>query len=113
MPDSTLASKVVFQRGQEYLEGKLEYGRLKATEKAADLSGSVILAVIIAFIAVGLLFILSVTAAMALGKWTHSQAEGFFLVGAFYGILLLLVYLFRTRLIMRPVSNVLLKKLMK
>jgi hypothetical protein len=105
--------KTLVDQSKDYLETKFELTKLKAIDKSADVLSTAI--VMVSMIFLGSLFIVFVSIALALilGSWLGSAFYGFLIIGAFYGLLLLLIFLQRDKWIKTPIANGLINKMLK
>jgi hypothetical protein len=113
MAEPEISIKSLLEKSQDYLETKIEIARLKTISKSSDILSTIV--VLISVIILGILFFLFICIGLALwiGHLVGYAFGGFFIMGGFYGIVLLLIYLFREKWIKAPVTNVLIKKLLK
>jgi len=107
------AIKTLIDKLRDYLETKLELAKLKTIDRSADILASLV--VIVSIILLGSLFILFISIALALmiGHWLGAAYYGFFIVGGFYALLMLLIYLRREKWIKIPIENGLIHKMLK
>ncbi|HCL84295.1 MAG TPA: hypothetical protein DIC22_09980 [Chitinophagaceae bacterium] len=105
--------KTLIDQSKDYLDTKIELNKLKAIDKSADVLSSVV--VMVAMIFIGSLFILFISIALALllGNMMGAYYYGFFTVGGFYALLMLLIYLQRDKWIKTPIANGLINKMLK
>ena len=97
----------------ELVETKVEVWKLKATETISDTVSSLIsLAAIVLLVAASLL-LLSLGAAVWIGQRLGNISYGFFIISGFYALAGLLIYLFRKNWIKKPVSNLVIDKMVK
>jgi hypothetical protein len=108
-----LSIKTLIDESKDYLDTKIELTKLKAIDKSADVLSSVV--VMVAMIFIGSLFILFTSIAMALllGKMMGAYYYGFFAVGGFYALLVILIYLQRDKWIKTPIASGLINKMLK
>lgn len=113
MSESDISIKSLLEKSQDYLETKIEIAKLKTVNKSSDILSTMI--VLISVIFLGLLFFLfiSIGLALYLGSLAGSAHAGFFIMAGLYGVILLLIYLFREKWIKTPVTNLVIKKLLK
>lgn len=111
--NTTESIKTLVDQSKDFLETQIELTKLKAIDKSSDVLSSAI--VMISIIFLGSLFIIFVSIALALilGTWLGSTPYGFLIVGGFYGLLLLLIYLQRNKWIKIPIANGLINKMLK
>ncbi|HTB26555.1 MAG TPA: hypothetical protein VK711_14370 [Puia sp.] len=105
--------KTLIDKSKDYLETKIELARLKTIDKSADVLSAVV--VIVSMIFIGSLFIImiSIGISLFLGRILGAYHYGFFIMGGFYAIVLLLIYLQREKWIKTPISNELINKMLK
>ncbi len=97
--------KNLFEMSKEYVDMKIELGKLKIVDKSAAVSSTLITLVallLIAFLAVGLL---SIGLALWIGKLMDNSYWGFAVVGGFYLVLLIIFYLLRVKWIKKPLAE--------
>jgi hypothetical protein len=111
--NTTDSIKALIDQSKEYVETKIELTKLKTIDRAADVLSSVIVMVSMVFLGSLFIIFISIALALLLGSWLGSPHYGFFIIGGFYGLLLLLVYLQRERWIKTPIANGLIKKMLK
>ncbi len=96
----------------DYTEKRIELIKLEAVEKTAivgGLSASFLLIILFSFMSI---MFLSVMMGFLLADITGSMLKGFGLLALFYVLLLILVIVFRTS-ISKPISNLLVRVLVK
>lgn len=113
MASSESSIKALFEKSQDYLETKIEIVKLKTISKSTDVLSSIV--VIMSVIILSVLFFLFISIGLALwiGWLLGYVCAGFFIMGAVYGIAVLLLYRFRERWVKTPVANLLISKLLK
>ena len=103
----------LFEKVEDYGRTTIELFKLNTIDKSADLASSLaVKAVIFIFAA---MFILSITIGLSLwlGELMGKSYYGFFVTGAAYALLAVLVYIFRSKWIKEPVSNAVLSKMLE
>jgi uncharacterized protein YqhQ len=105
--------KTLIDKSKDYLETKIELARLKTIDKSADVLSAVV--VIVSMIFIGSLFIImiSIGISLFLGRILGAYHYGFFIMGGFYALVLLLIYIQREKWIKTPISNELINKMLK
>ena len=94
-------------------ETKVELWKLRAVGKISETVSSLISIIAIAIITCTAITIISFGIAFWIGSAMGNISYGFFLVGGFYVLVGLLVYVFRKRWIKSPVSNLIINKNIK
>ena len=95
---TTDSIKLLIDKSKDYLETKIELTKLKTIDKSADVLSAVV--VMVAMLFIGFLLVLFVSLAAAI-------------VGGFFAILLLVIYVQREKWIKNPISNGLITKMLK
>jgi hypothetical protein len=90
---------------KEYINTRYELMVLQASDKISKSVSDIVSKVIIGFIAVLSLIILSFAAAYYLSPLIGDQYTGFAIVGAFYLLVGITLYIFRMRIIVTPFRN--------
>jgi hypothetical protein len=111
--NTTESIKTLVDQSKDFLETKFELTKLKAIDKSADVLSTAIAMVSMIFLGSLFIIFISIALALMLGKWIGSTPYGFLIIGAFYGLLLLLVYLQREKWIKTPIANGLISKMLK
>lgn len=83
----------LFDQVVQHLDTRWEYYSILAAEKSAELVSSVVRALVVAVLALQILFFFSIGFAFWLGEWMGSTAGGFALAGLLFVPLALLAYL--------------------
>ena len=94
-------------------ESKVEMWKLKAVGKISETVASVISKIAIVVLMSLALFILSLGLAWWIGIQLKNVYYGFFIVGGFYALTGLFILAFRKTLIKRPISNIIIDRLIK
>ena len=105
--------ETLIKKSGEYLDTKLELTKLKAINTSSDVLSNMvylIIKILIIFLFVGFV---SVALAMLIGKTLGDYYYGFLIVGGFYLIVLLIIYVQRKKWIKGPVANSLINKMLK
>ncbi|MBN1625076.1 MAG: hypothetical protein JW944_01015 [Deltaproteobacteria bacterium] len=105
--------KDIFEEAEECGRTSLELLRLKALDISSDFLASCASQLIVAFILFLFILMLSIGAAFWAGDLLGKPSYGFFIVSAFYVIILLLLCLFLGKHIKRYVSNLIIRQAIK
>lgn len=101
----------VFQHMRHYLETRLDLFILNSSDKASDIISSIASVLLIAVSMVFVLLFLSIGAALWIGHSYGETSMGFLIVGIFYLVISIVLYIFRYSFIKLPVINKFLKAL--
>ena len=105
--------KTLIDKSKDYLETKIELTKLKTIDKSADVLSTVVVMVsMIFFLSLFVLFV-SIALALMIGKILGDIYYGFFIMGGFYAIILLMIYVKREKWIKTPIANGLINKMLK
>ena len=96
---------------KQYAEAKMDLFRLEISDRIANTVSSLSSIILIAILSLFIFMFLSIGAAMWINKIYDDSSMGFFIVGGFYLLLTVILYVFRENLIKVPVINILLSKL--
>jgi hypothetical protein len=110
---STDSIKSLIDQSKDYLDTKIELTKLKAIDRSADVLSSVIVLISMFLISFMMVLFLSMGIALMVGKWLGSYHYGFFIVGGFYALVLLVMYLRRGKWIKTPIANGMINKMLK
>lgn len=113
MTDNTTPIATLFERAEEYSKTTLNLLKLNAVDKSADLVSSLISRLAVMVTVVFSVLIISLGISLWLGKMLSDSSYGFFIVGGFYAVLAIFLQIFRQQWIKYPVSNSIIKKLLK
>ena len=94
-------------------ETKVELWKLRAVGKVSETVSSLISVIAIVLLTITAIIILSLGIAFWIGSELGKTSYGFFIVGGFYVLVGLLVYVFRRQLIKTPLSNLIINKFIK
>jgi uncharacterized protein YqhQ len=105
--------KTLFAMSGDYLDTKIELTKLKTIDKSSDVLSNLVdlfIRILVGFLFIGFC---SVALAIFLGKTLGDYYYGFLIVGGFYSVIFLIIYIWREKLIKRPVANNLINKMLK
>ncbi|HRN73497.1 MAG TPA: phage holin family protein [Ginsengibacter sp.] len=95
----------LYQSVRDYTETQVELLKLKSVQKSAQLFSAGIVALILSILGLLVLILISIGLSFYLGKVLGSYHLGFFLTGAIYVILALIIFVFRKKLLQSSLSN--------
>lgn len=104
--DKTITSiKDLFDEIKTYLVLQKEYTKLEITEKLTILFSALVLIILFVILGMVALFFILLATAYGLTPYVGSVGLSCLIIGAFSLVLILLIYLFRKRLIISPIVN--------
>jgi hypothetical protein len=111
--DQEFSFKSLIEKSQDYLDTKIEIIKLKTVDKSSDALSSIVVLISVIFLALLFFLFVSIGLALYLGSLVGSAHAGFFIMAGLYGVLLLLICIFREKWIKGPVANLVIRKLLK
>ena len=113
MEEKKTPVEVLLDRGQSYLKTSVQLFKFKTTDKVAEVLSNLTSGLII-LILITLLFVnLNIGIALLIGDLLGKIWLGFLILSGFYGLAGILIYIFRNSWIKKPVSNSVIKLLLK
>ena len=97
---------------QQYVNTRYDLVTLKVTQKVADMSARCVYFLIVTTILSMLFFFLNIAFAYYLSALFGNNYSGFFIVTGFYLLLAIIIMLGKKQLIMMPIRNFIIKKLL-
>jgi hypothetical protein len=113
MTSTTESIKTLIDKSKDYLDTQIELTKLKTIDRSSDILSTAIVFIFMGFIAVLVLILFSVAIALLIGLKMGSYHSGFFIVGGFYAILLVIIFIQRDKWIKNPIANGMIGKMMK
>lgn len=113
MTDDTTPIATLFERAEDYGKTTLNLLKLNTIDKSTDVASSLIAKLAVVMTVVFSVLIISIGAALWLGKLTGESFYGFYIIGGFYGILAVLIQVFRDQWIKYPVSDSIIALMLK
>jgi len=113
MTENTTPIATLFERAEDYGKTTLNLLKLNAIDKSADVVSSLVSRLAVIMTVVLSVLIVSIGLSLWLGKLLGDAFYGFFIVGSFYALLALLLHIFRHQWLKYPVSNSIIKQLLK
>jgi phosphoglycerol transferase MdoB-like AlkP superfamily enzyme len=95
----------LIEKGEQYGKTTLELIKLKALDKSADVTSTLVSWLIVVVLIVLFFLILNIGIALWIGELIGKAYLGFFAVAGFYGLLALILGVFREKLVKKPVNN--------
>jgi len=103
----------LFEKAEEYVKTNIQLAKLKATDKVAEIVGSLVTQIAIVVLAFFFLLMVNIGIAFWLGTVLGQTYYGFLIVAGFYALLAILVYAFRKTIIKTPISNSIISQILK
>ncbi|REH00841.1 hypothetical protein [Flavobacterium aquicola] len=113
MIDDTTPIATLFEKAENYSKTTLKLLKLNAVDKSAEIVSSLFSLLVVSMTVVLSIIIFSVGVALWLGKLLGDTFYGFFIIGGFYLLVAVLLRIFREQWLKYPVSNSIIKQMMK
>jgi hypothetical protein len=113
MKDNIELIELLLARVVEYSKTSFELLKLKALEKSSDVISSLAVHSIIVFLIASFMFFLNLGLAFWLGEILGNTCYGFFVVGAFYGFIGIILHLFLLKNVKNILRNYVIRQLLK
>lgn len=113
MTDNTTPIATLFERAENYGKTALKLLELKAIDKSADVISYLVSRLAVITTVVLSIIIITIGLALWIGKLLGESFYGFFIIGGFYVIFAFFLHLYREQLLKHPVSNSIIKQLLK
>lgn len=113
MADNATPLATLLERAEDYSNSTIELFKLNAIDKSADVVSSLVSRLVICITVALSLLIINIGFALWIGKLLGDSFYGFFVIGGFYAILAILLHIFRHAWIKYPVSNSIIKQMLK
>jgi hypothetical protein len=95
----------LIEKGEQYGKTTLELIKLKALDKSAEVTSTLVSWLIVVVLIVLFFLIFNIGIALWIGELLGKTYWGFFAVAGFYGLLALVFGIFREKLVKKPVNN--------
>jgi hypothetical protein len=102
----------LYEKAKEYVEASIEIYKLQAINTSADVVSTLAHKAILILIISTFIIFFNVAMALLIGDMLSSYFKGFLVVSLFYLIAALVVHFFNVTLIKKPVSNIIISKMM-
>jgi hypothetical protein len=111
MQDQLNSVESLWEKVQDYLETRIELVRMKTAGKAAEMGAALASRMIIGVAILLMIVVLNTGIAIWLGEIMGKMYYGFFIVAGFYLLIIMLLIVFRSDIIKKPVKNIMIKKI--
>jgi hypothetical protein len=113
MIDDATHLEKLYERAEDYSKTTVKLFKLSAIDKSADVVSSLISRLVIFLTVLLSIIIISIGLSLCIGKALGESFYGFFIIGGFYAFAAILIHIFRYQWIKFPVSNSIIKQMMK
>lgn len=113
MIDNATPIETLFERAQDYSKSTIKLFKLNAIDKSADVASSLLARLAVIMTVVLSVVIINIGISIWLGKLLGEVFYGFLIIGGFYALMALMLHIYRYQWIKHPISNSIVKKMMK
>ncbi|EDP94766.1 hypothetical protein U8527_07590 [Kordia algicida OT-1] len=113
MESTTSHIESIYQKAKAYTETSIELYKLNAIDKTADVISSLVLWIALGTIFVVFLLFVNIGISLYVGGLLGASYIGFLIVSSFYLLIGLFLYIFNKKLITKPVTDLVIYKLMR
>jgi hypothetical protein len=112
MESQTNSVEALFEKTGDYLETRMELLKLQTINTTSDITSSIVSRLVLVLIVSLIVLILNTGIAIWIGDMLGKMYYGFFIVAGFYIVVACFLFIFRHKWIKRPVSDMLIKKML-
>lgn len=102
-----------YKKAKQYTETSIELYKLSVIDTSADVISSLASRAILVLILSTSIVFLNIGLALLIGNVLGDYFKGFFIISLFYLLLAVVAYVFNKKLIKKPITNLMISKLMK
>lgn len=113
MADNSTPIATLLERVEDYSNSTIELIKLNAIDKSAEVVSSLVSQLVFVITGAMAFLIVNIGIALWIGKLLGDSFYGFFVIGGFYAILAFLLLIFSSSLIKYPVSNAIIRQMLK
>lgn len=110
---TTSTIEILFEKAETYTRTTIELAKLNVIDKTSDILSSLISRLAIAIVFVMFLLLFNIGLSFWIGELLGNFFYGFFIVSIFYLITSILLYSYKDQWIKTPVSNFIIRKILK
>src|ERR1700704_6618126 len=113
MNDNATAIETLFGKAGDFGKTSMELFKLQAIDKSAEVLSVLATKLVITIVVALLILSVNIGLALWIGELLGRMYYGFFIVAGFYGLITIVVYIFRRPWIKDPVSTTIIRKMMR
>mgnify|MGYP000915230213 FL=1 len=113
MEDNTTFFGALLEKAESYGKTTIDLIKLKAVDQLSKIASNAVYITIIAIFTFFFLMVLNMALAFWIGDLLGKIYIGFFVVSAFYVLLIILLIIFKKQIIKTPLSNKIISKFLK
>jgi hypothetical protein len=105
--------KDLAEKARDYIDTSVQLAKLKAINKVSGAASSLATMIVLPLLILVVIILFSVGFSFWLGKMLGAYHYGFFIIGTFVSLVILLIYKFRNKWLKMPVANSLIENILK
>ncbi len=105
--------KDLAEQARVYINTSVQLAKLKAVNKVSSAASSLVTMIVLPLLILVVIILFSVGFSFWLGRILGAYHYGFFIIGTFVILLILLIYKFRDKWLKLPVANSLIENILK
>ena len=109
----TSTIEILLEKAENYTRTSIELAKLNLVDKSSDVLSSLISRLAIAIVFVMFILLFNLGLSFWIGEMLGNFFYGFFIVSAFYLIISIVLYSYKDQWIKIPVSNFIIRKMLK
>ncbi len=113
MKDNATPIETLFEKAENFSKTTIELFKMNAIDKSAEVASTLAVHLVISMVVALFTLIINIGIALWIGEMLGKYYYGFFIVGAFYIFLIILLYTFRNQWIKYPISNSIISQILK
>jgi len=103
----------LIDKSKKYINTSFELFKLSAVDKSSDVLSGLIYRLVIFILVTVFTVMFNIGIAIWLGEILGQTSYGFFIVAGFYLLIALFIYIFREKLVKRPISEMIVGQILK
>jgi len=111
MENNTTSIEKLIEKAEIYSKTSLELCKYEAVYKSADIFSNLAVKLAITCVVIMFMLFVNIGFAICIGNYLNNNYFGFFILGAFYLFLGILLFIFQEEWIKSPVSNFIINKM--
>jgi hypothetical protein len=113
MTEKVAPIEMLFKRADDYSKTSIELIKLKTIDKSAEIISSLISKMAIYLAATMSVLVFNIGAALYIGQLLNNLVYGFCVIGIFYALLAVLLFVFKNLWIKNPLNNAIINQMLK
>lgn len=113
MKDNATPIEKLFEKAEDFSKTTIELFKLNVVDKSSEIASTLAVQLVIFMVVALFTLIINIGIALWLGEMLGKTYYGFFIIGAFYFLVIIILYVFRNPWIKYPISNSIISQILK